>query len=71
MASHKTKQILEKSQQKMQKKLVVLSSSLKKKTTKTKREAKRFHIKSQLATLRPYLLSSYPLQRRQLLTALL
>lgn len=65
MVSYKTKQILENSQQKMLKKLVVLSSSLKKKKKqppKTEREAKRFNTKSQLATLRPYLLSSYPLQ---------
>lgn len=45
MASYKTKQVLENLQQKMQKKLVVLLSSLKKKTTKTKREAKRFNTK--------------------------
>lgn len=62
MASYKTKQILENSQQKMQKKPVVLLSSLKKKTQKIEREAKSFNTKSQLATLRPYLLSSYPLQ---------
>lgn len=41
MASYKTKQILENSQQKMQKKLVVLLSSLKKKKkTKTNQKQK-------------------------------
>lgn len=60
MASYKTKQILENSQHKMQKKPVVLLSSLKEK--KNEREAKSFNTKSQLATLRPYLFSSYPLQ---------
>lgn len=45
----------------MQKKPVVLLSSLKEK--KNKREAKSFNTKSQLATLRPYLFSSYPAVR--------
>lgn len=54
MASYKTKQILENSEE--------TGCAVKLPQEKKKREAKRFNIKSQLATSRPYLLSSYPLQ---------